>query len=297
MSNGNERGTVNASTQITVGEGGCAVRIGSGAPLVFICGPCVIESREHALFMAEKISAVAAKLGLPIIYKSSYDKANRTSRAGFRGVGMEQGLKILAEVRESFNIPVVTDVHSEEEAGAAAAVVDLVQIPAFLCRQTSLLAAAAGTGKPVMVKKGQFLHPADMQYVIEKLSLNGAPRVLLCERGSCFGYRELVVDFRSLAIMAEFGCPVVFDGTHSVQVMGGEQGRSGGNRKFVPLLCRAAVSAGVDGIFLECHDRPDRAPSDGPNMVELDALSQLLAELAALHRAVREITGQRGEHR
>jgi 2-dehydro-3-deoxyphosphooctonate aldolase (KDO 8-P synthase) len=280
--------------EIAVGGGACCVRIGSDAPLAFICGPCVIESREHALFMADKISAIAGKLGVPVVFKASYDKANRTSGAGFRGVGMERGLAILAEVRSNFGIPVVTDVHTEEEARQAGEVVDLVQIPAFLCRQTSLLGAAAATGKPVMVKKGQFVHPADMRHVVDKLVGSGATQVLLCERGSCFGYRELVVDFRSLAIMAEFGGPVVFDGTHSVQIMGGEQGCSGGNRKFVPALCRAAVSVGVDALFLECHDHPDSAPSDGPNMVELSCLSQLMAELAALHRSASDISGKRG---
>jgi 2-dehydro-3-deoxyphosphooctonate aldolase (KDO 8-P synthase) len=293
VSKTDDSGKQTVARQIMVGGGNCGVRIGAEAPLAFVCGPCVIESREHALFMADKISAIAGKLGVPVVFKASYDKANRTSGAGFRGVGIERGLAILAEVRRSYGVPVVTDVHTEEEARQAGEVVDLVQVPAFLCRQSSLLNAAAATGKPVMVKKGQFMHPADMRYVVDKLVSSGATQVLLCERGSCFGYRELVVDFRSLAIMAELGCPIVFDGTHSVQVMGGERGCSGGNRQFVPALCRAAVSVGVDALFLECHDRPDLAPSDGPNMVELGSLERLLAELAALHRSAADISGNK----
>ncbi|HQH28989.1 MAG TPA: 3-deoxy-8-phosphooctulonate synthase, partial [Oligoflexia bacterium] len=228
-----------------VGSGVSPVTFGGGAGLAFICGPCVIESREHTLAMARKIAACAAEAGVPLVFKSSYDKANRTSARGYRGVGIDEGLAILAEVREAAGVPVVSDVHDEEQARKAGKVLDLLQIPAFLCRQTSLLEAAGETGKPVMVKKGQFLHPEDMRFAVEKISQTGNMQVMLCERGACFGYRELVVDMRGLAIMAELGCPVVFDATHSVQLMGGGGGCSTGNRQYVSVLSRAAVAAGV----------------------------------------------------
>ena len=265
------------------------ISFGSGRKLALLCGPCVIESREHAFKMAEAISAICRKLDLPLIYKSSFDKANRTSKAGYRGMGIEAGLKILAEVRKEFGVPVVTDIHTEEQAAMAAGSVDVLQIPAFLCRQTDLLLAAGKTGKPVMVKKGQFVHPEDMQFAVNKIQTADdslpAPRVLLCERGATFGYRELIVDFRSLAMMRSLGCPVVFDATHSVQIMGGAGGgSSGGNRRYVPMLARAAVAAGVDGVFLECHDNPDAAPSDGPNMIPLEALETLLTDLKAIYQ-------------
>ena len=264
-----------------------SVEIGGGAPLAIICGPCVVESLAHARKMAAAISEIASKVGVPLIYKSSYTKANRTSASSFRGPGMEEGLSILATVRKEFNIPVVSDVHSEEEARSAAASVDLVQIPAFLCRQTQLLEAAGESGKPVMVKKGQFVAPADMKFAADKVRgeqkrRGHSEQVLLCERGACFGYRDLIVDFRSLRIMSEHA-PVVFDATHSVQQMGGSSGTSGGFREFVPCLARAAVSVGVDAVFIECHDDPDRAPSDGPNMLPIDALAALLGDLKRLH--------------
>ena len=271
--------------KVSVGPEGRGIAIGGESPLAFICGPCVIESRDHALFMAENVARIRQELALPIVFKSSYDKANRTSAGSFRGVGLQEGLKILQEIQALFSMPVVTDVHSEEEAAAAAEVVDLLQIPAFLCRQTSLLLAAGRSGKPVMVKKGQFLHPQDMAYASDKIKASGNSQVIFCERGSCFGYRDLVVDFRSLSIMSELGCPVVFDATHSVQVIGGAGGASGGNRKYVPMLARAAVAAGVDALFFECHDNPVQAPSDGPNMVPLDALPSLLADLCTLKQA------------
>ena len=267
------------------------VSVGGGQPLALICGPCVIESRESSLFHAAEIAKIARRSGVPLIFKSSYDKANRTSLSGFRGLGLDEGLKVLGEVRSEIGVPVVTDVHSEEEAIAAAGVVDLLQIPAFLCRQTNLLLAAGSTGCPVMIKKGQFLHPADMAYAVDKVFSTGNENVLLCERGTCFGYRELVVDFRSLAVMRALGQPVVFDATHSVQIMGGALGASGGNREFVPLLARAAVAAGVDAVFLECHEQPEKALSDGPNMVPLADLEKLLGVLKALDEKSREMQG------
>jgi len=261
---------------------GESVRFGEEAPLVVICGPCVIESRDHSLLMAESIAKVCSSLELPFVYKSSYDKANRTSLSGYRGVGSEEGLLILEQVKKELGLCVISDVHSLDEISAAAEVLDILQIPAFLCRQTDLLLAAGNSHLPVMVKKGQFLHPADMQFVVNKLTSTGNSNVLLCERGSMFGYRELVVDFRSLAIMRQIGCPVVFDATHSVQVMGGGGGKSTGCRDYVPLLARAAVSVGVDAIFLECHDNPAQAPSDGPNMICLEELHSLLSDLKLL---------------
>jgi 2-dehydro-3-deoxyphosphooctonate aldolase (KDO 8-P synthase) len=257
-----------------------SIELGNGS-LAIICGPCVIESREHALRMSEAIKNICDKLELPLIYKSSFDKANRTSASGYRGLGMEQGLEILSEVRTTFGVPIVTDIHVEEQAEVVAEVADLLQIPAFLCRQTDLLISAGRTKKPVMVKKGQFVHPEDMRFAKEKLEQSGA-RVLLCERGATFGYRELIVDFRSLEIMRGLGCPVVFDATHSVQIMGGANGKSSGNRKYVPMLARAAVAVGVDAVFIECHNDPDSAPSDGPNMLPLERLEELLTDLKAI---------------
>ncbi len=263
------------------------VEIGGGAPLAILCGPCVVESLEHARKMAGAISEIARKVGLPLIYKSSYTKANRTSASSFRGPGMEEGLRILSTVSKEFQLPVVSDVHTKEEAEAASASLDLLQIPAFLCRQTELLEAAGGTGKPVMIKKGQFVAPSDMQFAAEKVRsrqnrAGHAEQVLLCERGACFGYRDLVVDFRSLRIMAA-AAPVVFDATHSVQQMGGTGGTSGGMREYVPCLARAAVAVGVDAVFLECHDAPASAPSDGPNMLPLEELAGVLGDLKRIH--------------
>ncbi len=274
------------AAMLHIGSDERRVSIGEASGLLFICGPCVMESRDHVLFMAQSLRRIADELKIQIVFKSSYDKANRTSLGSYRGLGLELGLKILAEVQREFALPVVTDVHSEEEACSAGEVVDLLQIPAFLCRQTSLLEKAGRTLKPVMVKKGQFLHPEDMKFAAEKIRSSGNDRVILCERGSCFGYRELVVDFRSLPIMRDLGCPVVFDATHSVQLMGGVSGVSGGNRRFVPVLARAAVAVGVDGLFFECHEQPERAPSDGPNMVPLADLPGLLRALCFLRTAM-----------
>jgi 2-dehydro-3-deoxyphosphooctonate aldolase (KDO 8-P synthase) len=247
-----------------------------------IAGPCAIESRAHALETAEAIKAIADRVGVSLVYKSSFDKANRTSLSSARGIGMVEGLDILSDVRQTLGLPVTTDVHTEAQCVAAAEAVSLLQIPAFLCRQTDLLVAAAETGCAVNVKKGQFLAPWDMQHVAAKLEAAGASGVILTERGTSFGYNTLVSDMRSLPIMAKGGAPVVFDATHSVQQPGGQGGTSGGQREFVPVLARAAISIGVAGLFVETHRDPDSAPSDGPNMVPLDQLEAMLALLVQL---------------
>jgi 2-dehydro-3-deoxyphosphooctonate aldolase (KDO 8-P synthase) len=261
--------------------------------LFFIAGPCVIESRDHILrhaeFLKKTFSNIFPSNTFQFIFKSSFDKANRTSNKSFRGVGREEGLKILEEVRSEFQVPVLTDIHTEEDAKVCAEVIDVLQIPAFLCRQTDLLIAAGEAAqkknRAVHIKKGQFLHPADMQFVAEKISEAGCKRILLCERGASFGYRELVVDFRSLPIMQETGFPVVFDATHSVQIIGGLGGKSGGARQYVAPLARAAVAVGVNGIFFECHENPDQAPSDGPNMLPLEDVSHFLISIKKIHEA------------
>lgn len=260
-----------------------SVEFGKGRPLVLMAGPCVIESRDQTLRTAERIKSIAENENVSLVFKSSFDKANRTSLSSFRGPGLEEGLKILEEVKSSLGLPVISDIHSEEQARAAAEVLDILQIPAFLCRQTDLIVAAAKTVKPVQIKKGQFLHPSDMLYVVEKAKEAGARDISVCDRGTSFGYRELVVDFRGLSIMRETGCPVVFDATHSVQVIGGAGGKSSGNRDYVSTLSRAAVAVGVDAIFLECHEDPDTALSDGPNMLPIDQLADLLSDLKSLH--------------
>jgi 2-dehydro-3-deoxyphosphooctonate aldolase (KDO 8-P synthase) len=262
--------------------------VGNDQPLALIAGPCAIESRSHALEMGHGLTEMARKLGIGLIYKSSFDKANRTSIRSNRGVGMEEGLAILAEVRETYSCPVLTDVHSAEQCAPTAEAVDVLQIPAFLCRQTDLLVAAARTGKPLNIKKGQFLAPWDMKNVVQKCMESGNRDVMVCERGASFGYNTLVSDMRSLPILAETGQPVVFDATHSVQQPGGQGTASGGDRRFVPVLARAAVSVGVAAVFMETHEDPDRAPSDGPNMVpfkELPALVQTLMEFDRMAKA------------
>jgi 2-dehydro-3-deoxyphosphooctonate aldolase (KDO 8-P synthase) len=263
---------------------GGKVEVGNDLPLALIAGPCAIESRQHAEETAHALVEIAGRLGIGLVYKSSYDKANRTSIASPRGVGMGQGLEILAGVRERFGCPVLTDVHEIDHCAAAAKFVDVLQIPAFLCRQTDLLVAAARTGKPVNVKKGQFLAPWDMKNVARKLVEAGNDNVLLCERGASFGYNTLVSDMRALPTLAETGFPVVFDATHSVQQPGGQGTTSGGERRFVPVLARAAVAVGVAAVFMETHEDPDRAPSDGPNMVRLAELPAILARLLAHDR-------------
>jgi 2-dehydro-3-deoxyphosphooctonate aldolase (KDO 8-P synthase) len=259
--------------------------VGEGRPLLLIAGPCVIESRDHALRHAERLRDVAARAGMPFCFKSSYDKANRSSAKSFRGPGIELGLRILAEVRSLAGVPVLTDFHVPQDASAVAEAVDVLQVPAFLCRQTDMLLAAAATGKAVAVKKGQFLAPGDMKNVVEKLHEGGCHDVLLTERGVSFGYGTLVVDFRSLPAMRALGHPVCFDATHSVQRPGGLGDRSGGDRREVPALARAAAAVGMDALFLEVHEDPDHAPSDGPNMLVLDRLPDLLAKVAAIRRA------------
>jgi len=253
-------------------------------PLVLIAGPCALESRAHALEVSAALVEITRKLGIGLIYKTSFDKANRTSLSGARGVGFDNGLPILAEIREARGIPVLTDVHLPEHCAPTAEAVDVLQIPAYLCRQTDLLVAAAKTDAAINIKKGQFLAPWDMQHVAAKVAQSGNDRVLLCERGASFGYNTLVSDMRSLPILAETGYPVVFDATHSVQQPGGQGGRSGGERRFVETLARAAVAVGVAAVFMETHEDPDRAPSDGPNMVPLRALPELLKTLLALDR-------------
>jgi 2-dehydro-3-deoxyphosphooctonate aldolase (KDO 8-P synthase) len=274
--------------EVRVGD----VRIGGGRPLVLIGGPCAIENEKHALMTAERLAAIAAARGVPFIYKSSYDKANRSSLNGYRGPGLAEGLKILRRVRESLGVPVLSDIHQISEAAPAAAVLDVLQIPAFLCRQTDLILAAARTGKPVNVKKGQFMAPDDMRNVIDKVRSTGNEDVLLTERGTSFGYHNLVVDMRGLADMRALGAPVIFDATHAVQLPGGQGDRSGGERKYVPALARAAVAFGVDALFMEMHEDPDRTLpdgrplSDGPNMLRIDDLPALLESLTAIERAV-----------
>jgi 2-dehydro-3-deoxyphosphooctonate aldolase (KDO 8-P synthase) len=256
---------------------------GESDPLTLILGPCVIEGRDFLFSHAERIIELRRKFSqFNFIFKSSFDKANRTSLSNFRGPGIEEGLEILADLRKHFQIPVITDVHSELDVEKVSKFVDIVQIPAFLCRQTDLLLAAGKHAKCVMIKKGQFLHPEDMKFAALKVNEGGCRSVLLCERGSCFGYRDLVVDFRSLMIMRELGYPVVFDATHSVQNMGGAGGKSSGNRQYVAPLTRAAVAFGVDALFLECHENPDKAPSDGPNMIKFDELESLLSQISAI---------------
>jgi 2-dehydro-3-deoxyphosphooctonate aldolase (KDO 8-P synthase) len=262
--------------------------VGDGARPFLIAGPCVIEGRDMALRHAERIARIAADLGWDYCFKSSYDKANRTSIRSFRGPGLEEGLDILAAVRREAGVPVLTDFHAADQAAPVAEVADVLQVPAFLCRQTDLLVAAAETGRAVNVKKGQFLAPENMRTVVEKLEAAGAAGILLTERGVTFGYGTLVVDFRSLPIMRTFGHPVVFDVTHSTQRPGGLGDTSGGNRAEAPVLARAAVAVGVDGLFMEVHEDPDRALSDGPNQLRLDALAPLLVRLAAIRAAARE---------
>ena len=268
----------NATVVIKTPNGG-EVKIGNQQKLTVIAGPCQLESRQHALETAHALKEMADRLGMGLIYKTSFDKANRTSISTQRGIGLDQALDIFAEIRDVTGLPVLTDVHEASQCAIAAQAVDVLQIPAFLCRQTDLLIAAAVTGKAVNVKKGQFLAPWDMKNVIGKLLAAGNPNVMACERGASFGYNTLVSDMRALPIMAEIGCPVVFDATHSVQQPGGQGATSGGQRQFVPVLARAAVSIGVACVFVETHPDPDNAPSDGPNMVPMHQFEALMADL------------------
>jgi 2-dehydro-3-deoxyphosphooctonate aldolase (KDO 8-P synthase) len=267
---------------VAIAKGG--VRFGNHLPLALIAGPCQLESRAHALEMAGALKDIAARVGIGLVFKTSFDKANRTSSKSARGVGLRAALPVFAEIRDSLGLPVLTDVHEAGQCAAAAEAVDILQIPAFLCRQTDLLVAAAKTGRAVNVKKGQFLAPWDMANVVAKLTAAGNPDVLVTERGASFGYNTLVSDMRALPIMARTGAPVIFDATHSVQQPGGQGATSGGERQFVPVLARAAVAVGVAGVFIETHQDPDRAPSDGPNMVPIKDMEALLRRLVAFDR-------------
>src|SRR5262252_1654973 len=269
-----------APRHVTIGD----ITLGNDLPLVFIVGPNTLESRGHALEMSAALAEIARKYGIGLIYKTSFDKANRTAIDGARGIGFEAGLPILAEIRERTGLPVLTDIHEPQQCARVAEVVDILQIPAFLCRQTDLLLAAGATGKPINIKKGQFLAPWDMKNVAAKIASTGNERILLCERGASFGYNTLVVDMRALPIMAQTGYPVVMDATHAVAEPGGRGDRSGGQREFGPVLARAAAAVGVAAIFIETHQDPDRAPCEGPTMVPLKALLELLETLMAFDR-------------
>ena len=268
---------------VTIGK----VTFANDRPIAVFAGPCQMESRAHALEMASALKEIAGRLGLGLVYKTSFDKANRTSLTGKRGLGLDAALAVFAEIRETLGLPVVTDVHEAGQCARVAEAVDVLQIPAFLCRQTDLLVAAAKTGRAVKVKKGQFLAPWDMANVVAKITDSGNPNVLVTERGSSFGYNTLVVDMRALPIMSQIGCPVIFDATHAVQQPGGQGASSGGDRRFVPTLARAAVAVGVAGVFIETHQDPDRAPSDGPNMVPLREFEGLMRELMAIDKVAK----------
>jgi len=272
--------------RVTIGE----IDIGFNAPLVLIAGPCVIEDPETTFTIASHLKEVTDQLGIPFIFKSSYDKANRTALSSYRGPGLGEGLKILDRIRRELGLTVISDVHRIQEVDRAAEVLDVIQIPAFLCRQTDFVLAVGSTGKPVNVKKGQFLAPWDMQHVIDKITSTGNHRLLLTDRGTMFGYNNLVADFRSIRIMQDLGWPVIFDATHSVQLPGGAGASSGGQRQFAPVLARAGVAAGADGIFLEVHSHPDQALCDGPNSLDLQSLPDLLDQLRTIHDLVSKPT-------
>ena len=276
---------VDAAPVVSVGP----VKFGNTLPISIIAGPCALESRAHALEVATALKEIAGRLGIGLVYKTSFDKANRTSLGAKRGLGLDGALAVFAEIRASLDLPVVTDVHEASQCAEVAQVVDVLQIPAFLCRQTDLLVAAALTGRPVKVKKGQFLAPWDMRNVVAKVTGSGNANVLVTERGASFGYNTLVVDMRALPILREIGCPVIFDATHAVQQPGGQGTASGGERRFVPTLARAAVAVGVAGLFIETHQDPDRAPSDGANMVPLKDFEALLGDLIAIDALVKHL--------
>ena len=265
--------------------------IGQGCPLVLIAGPCVIENYETTREIAASLKEITAGLQMPFIFKASYDKANRTSVNSFRGPGLVDGLKVLAEIRKEFDVSILSDVHRISEIDAAARVLDIIQIPAFLCRQTDVVTAVAQTGKPVNIKKGQFLAPWDISNVVDKITSSGNQQVIITERGTMFGYNNMVVDFRGFLIMRRTGYPIIFDATHSVQLPGGSGTSSGGQRDFAPMLARAAVAAGVDGVFMEVHPDPERALCDGPNSLKLDTIHDLLTQLKSIHRTINRIQG------
>jgi len=268
-----------ATVEITRG----GISVGPGQKLLIMAGPCQIESKDHALRTAEFLKTIESKFSFNLVYKSSFDKANRTSVKGIRGPGLDEGLRILQEVKEQIGVPVVSDIHSPEQAAAAAEVLDILQIPALLCRQTDLLLAAGKTGKTVNIKKGQFLHPEDMLFAVEKVASCDNGKILLCERGTCFGYRDLIVDMRSFVMLKKVGYPVVFDATHSVQQLGGAAGHSGGDNSYVLPLAKGAIAIGVDALFLECHEDPKSAPSDGAVMLKLDTIEPIVSQLTKLY--------------
>ncbi len=268
---------------ISTDHGARHIKAGPGHPLLLIAGPCVLESAALARDVATALQSIARRLGIPFVFKSSFDKANRTSLQSFRGPGLEKGLAILANLRQELGVPIISDIHEVSQVKPAAEVLDIIQIPAFLCRQTDLLTAAAATGKPINLKKGQFLSPWDMRYGVEKIRAAGGRQILLTERGYTLGYNNLVVDMRSLPVMRELGCPVIYDATHSVQLPGGAGSSSGGQREFIAPLARAAVAAGVDGIFIEVHPDPDNALCDGPNSLPLEQVEPLLKTLVRIH--------------
>ncbi len=276
-----ESASVKNNEAVSVGEGAGRVTFSNRAPIALIAGPCQMESRDHAFAVAGRLTEICKAAGIGLVYKSSFDKANRTSLSAERGIGLEKAMEVFADLKKEFGFPVITDIHTEEQCALVSPTVDMLQIPAFLCRQTDLLIAAAKTGRAVNIKKGQFLAPWDMKNVLAKINGSGNPNALLCERGASFGYNTLVSDMRSLPIMAAMGAPVIFDATHSVQQPGGQGGSSGGQREFVETLARAAVAVGVAGLFIETHENPDRAPSDGPNMVPLDQMPRLIDKLMA----------------
>ncbi len=265
--------------------GGSSFHVGSGQPLLLIGGPCALESEELARTVAGTMQEICARLGITYVFKASFDKANRTSLDSFRGPGLKDGLATLAKIREEMQVPVISDIHDITQVADAAEVLDIIQIPAFLCRQTDLLTAAAQTGKPVNVKKGQFVSPWDMENAVAKIRGAGGKKVMLVERGACFGYNNLVVDMRSLPVMRSFGCPVIFDATHSVQLPGGSGGSSSGQREFIAPLTRAAIAAGIDGLFMEIHPKPEEALCDGPNSMPLDEVEELLVSLLKIRAA------------
>ncbi|MEN8257993.1 MAG: 3-deoxy-8-phosphooctulonate synthase [Thermodesulfobacteriota bacterium] len=269
--------------EVTIAE---KIKVGPGNPLVLIGGPCVIESEEVVRETVAGLKEITSRLGIPYVFKASFDKANRTSLSSYRGPGLADGLDLLGRIKEEFDVPVISDIHEPNQAAAAAKVLDIIQIPAFLCRQTDLLVAAAKTGKPLSIKKGQFLSPWDMENAVGKVRDSGNDRIMLTERGIMYGYNNLVVDMRALPVMRGLGCPVIYDATHSVQLPGGAGGSSGGQREFIPPLTRAAVAAGIDGLFMEIHPDPDRALCDGPNSMPLGEVEKLLKKLIQIHEVV-----------
>jgi 2-dehydro-3-deoxyphosphooctonate aldolase (KDO 8-P synthase) len=278
------------TVEINTLPGGKAIQIGPGHPLILFAGPCVLESGDLGWQIAWEMKAICERLDISYVFKASYDKANRTSLDSFRGPGLKKGLRQLCRIRQEIRVPVISDVHESSHIDLATECLDVIQIPAFLCRQTDLLVAAAKSGRVVNVKKGQFLSPWDMKYAVDKMRAAGSERILLTERGSCFGYNNLVVDMRSLPVLRSLGCPVIFDATHSVQLPGGLGGSSGGQRKFIPALTRAAMAAGIDGLFMEVHPEPDKALCDGPNSIPLNKVEPLLRQLLEIRKAVSSFT-------